>query len=119
VPGQNPNGRPCLPGTFFNTCAFQDPPTGAPASNFFGFGNAGRNIVEGPGLQQWDLSIFKIIPTSENTRFEFRTEFFNLPNHANFLVPAGSSKRLGGGSYGFATAAAAPRQIQFSLKFYF
>ncbi len=46
-------------------------------------------------------------------------EIFNLPNHANFLVPSGSSKRLGGGSYGFATAAAAPRQIQFGLKFYF
>ena len=119
VPGQNPNGHPCVAGTFFNTCSFQDPPTNAPASDFFGFGNAGRNIVRGPGLQQWDLSIFKIIRTSESTHFEFRTEIFNLPNHANFLVPAGSSKRLGGGSYGFATAAAAPRQIQFGLKFYF
>lgn len=119
VPGQDPNGHPCVPGTFFNTCAFQDPPSNAPASDFFGFGNAGRNIVRGPGLQQWDFSIFKIIQTSENTHFEFRTEIFNLPNHANFLVPSGSSKRLGGGSYGFATAAAAPRQIQFGLKFYF
>ena len=71
------------------------------------------------GLQQWDFSIFKIIQTSERTHFEFRTEIFNLPNHTNFQVPSGSSKRLGGGSYGFATAAAAPRQIQFGLKFYF
>jgi hypothetical protein len=119
VPGQDPNGHHCIPGTFFNTCAFQDPPINAPASDFFGFGNAGRNIVRGPGLQQWDFSIFKIIQTSENTHFEFRTEIFNLPNHTNFLVPSGSSKRLGGGSYGFATAAAAPRQIQFGLKFYY
>ena len=119
VPGQDPNGHPCIPGTFFNTCAFQDPPTGAPAADFFGFGNAGRNIVQGPGLQEWDLSIFKIIQTTENTHFEFRTEIFNLPNHANFLVPSGSSKRLGGGGYGFATAARPPRQIQFGLKFYF
>ncbi len=67
VPGQDPNGRPCVAGTFFNTCAFQDPPANAPASDFFGFGSAGRNIVSGPAFQQWDLSIFKIIPTSKNT----------------------------------------------------
>ena len=120
VPGQDPNGHPCVPGTFFNTCAFQDPPSGCFRHQTFSVSVMLDAISSsGPGVQQWDFSIFKIIQTSERTHFEFRTEIFNLPNHTNFQVPSGSSKRLGGGSYGFATAAAAPRQIQFGLKFYF
>ncbi len=119
VPGQDPNGHPCVPGTFFNTCAFQDPPPGAPAWDLFGFGNAGRNIVQGPGFKEWDLSIFKTFRTSEKTHLEFRTEVFNLPNHTNFTVPSGGSKHLGSGNFGFATAARPPRQIQFGLKFYY
>ena len=119
VPGQDPNGHPCVPGTFFNTCAFQDPPVGASAADLFGFGNAGRNIVRGPGLQEWDFSIFKLFQTSEKTHVEFRTEIFNLPNHTNFTVPSGGSKTLGSSNFGFATAARPPRQIQFGLKFYF
>ena len=41
----NPNGTPCVPGQFFNTCAFED------NTIPFTFGNAGRNIVRGPGYR--------------------------------------------------------------------
>ena len=115
VPGQDPSGRPCVPGTFFNTCAFTDPPSGS-------FGNVGRNTVRGPGYQVWDASLLKQIPISENRRFEFRAEFFNVPNHTNFTPSCSycaSPLDMASGSYGFITAAKPPRQIQFGLKFYY
>jgi Carboxypeptidase regulatory-like domain/TonB dependent receptor len=117
----NPNGKPCVAGTYFNTCAF--------ASNtaIGTFGNAGRNIVRGPGYQDWDFSIFKTFPIREQMRFEFRAEFFNIWNHVNPLTgPTGQdgqvepvSVELGQAQFGFVQAARDPRFIQFALKFYF
>jgi Carboxypeptidase regulatory-like domain/TonB dependent receptor len=116
----NPNAKPCVAGTVFNTCAFVD------NSDFFTFGNAGRNIVRGPGLQNWDFSIFKIFPIREQMRLEFRTEFFNIWNHVNPLLgPAGAiseepqAVEYGTPQFGFPIAARDPRFIQFALKFYF
>jgi hypothetical protein len=53
-------------------------------------GNAGRNILIGPGLSNLDFSIFKnnrVRKISENFNVQFRAEFFNILNHANFAVP--------------------------------
>jgi hypothetical protein len=118
----NPNGKHCQPGTFFNTCAFVDPALGS-------FGNAGRNSILGPGLQIWDFSVFKTFQISERTRLEFRTEFFNIPNHTNFLLSKSGPQQSNNStvfdssgsnpSYGFLTAARPPRQIQFALKLSF
>jgi len=114
----DPNGKRCVPGTFFNTCAFQDPALGS-------FGNAHRNSVLGPGFQVWDFSVFKLFQISERTHLEFRTEFFNIPNHTNFLLSksgpqeSNNSTVLGASQYGFLTAARPPRQIQFALKLSF
>jgi hypothetical protein len=115
----NPNGKPCVAGTLFNTCAFvSDTVVGT-------FGNAGRNIIQGPGYQNWDISLFKTFPISESKRFEFRAEFFNAFNHANpeFTNPEtiveNTATELGSSSYGFAGYTRTPRQIQFALKFYF
>ena len=47
------------------------------------FGNVGRNTLTSPGLATFDLSIFKNINVSENTRFQFRAEFFNIFNRKN------------------------------------
>jgi len=116
--GQSPFAKPCVPGTFFNTCAFTDPPEGS-------FGNVGINTVRGPGLQEWDVSIDKEFPISEQRRFEFRAEMFNIFNHPNFLFaqpgPQNSNNAtvLGTPSFGYVTAARDPRQVQFALKFYF
>ena len=116
----NPNGTPCVPGTVFNTCAFVDNMTP------FTFGNAGRNIVRGPGFQNWDLSIFKLFPVREQMRVEFRAEFFNIWNHVNpVFEPAGEISEepqpveFGTPQFGFAQGARDPRFIQFALKFYF
>jgi hypothetical protein len=116
----NPNGKPCLPGTLFNTCAFVD------NTIPFTFGDAGRNIVRGPGLQNWDFSIFKMFPIREQMRLEFRSEFFNIWNHVNpVFEPVGllgeepQPVEFGTPQFGFAQGARDPRFVQFALKFYF
>ena len=117
----NSNGKPCIPGTFYNTCAFtSDLVQGT-------FGDERRNIVRGPGYQDWDLSFFKAFPVREQMRFEFRADFFNIWNHTNFLTgPTGSDGQfepvaveLGTSQMGFPQAARDPRLIQFALKFVF
>ena len=115
----NVNAKPCVPGTLFNTCALvSDTVIGT-------FGNAGRNIIQGPGFQNWDISLFKTFLIREQMRFEFRAEIFNAFNHANpeFTNPETISENtateLGSATYGFAGYTRAPRQVQFALKFYF
>jgi hypothetical protein len=55
------------------------------------YGNAGRNILRAPGLLTWDLSLQKEFPLSgERRRLQFRTDFFNVMNHANFDAPNAS-----------------------------
>src|SRR5271165_4532647 len=106
------------PTAWFNTCAFVDPPLGS-------FGDVGRNTIEAPGYKEWDFSVFKFFHTSEKTDLEFRAEFFNLPNHTNFLFAqsgpqnGNNATSLGTPQFGDLTAARPPRQIQFALKFSF
>ena len=116
----SPNGKPCVPGTLLNTCAFvTDTVVGT-------YGNERRNQVLGPGLQTWDLSLFKNFPIREQMRVEFRAEFFNVWNHVNPLfnhIGAISEEptplELGTPQFGQAISARDPRFIQFALKFYF
>ena len=116
--GQSASGKPCVPGTFFNTCAFTDPALGS-------FGNVGINTLEGPGTNNWDVSLMKEFQVAEKRKFELRAECFNIANHANFLFAApgpqnsNNSTVLGTPTFGYVTAARAPRQIQFGLKFYY
>jgi hypothetical protein len=90
-------------------------------------GNAGRNILIGPGLSNLDLSVFKNNPVkkiSENFNVQFRAEFFNILNRANFAVPitpdntdifdsAGAPTGVAGLLSSTTTTA---REIQFALK---
>jgi hypothetical protein len=114
----NPHAHPCVPRTFFNTCAFADPALGS-------FGNTRRNTIEGPGYTTWDFSVFKNFKTSEKTNLEFRAEFFNILNHTNFLFAMtgpqnpNNSTILGTPQFGFLTAARDPRQVQLAMKFAF
>jgi hypothetical protein len=106
------------PAAWFNTCAFVDPALGS-------FGNTGRNTIESPGIRNWDFSVFKHFKPTERTELEFRAEFFNILNHTNFLFAntgpqnGNNATILGTSQFGSLTAARAPRQIQFALKFSF
>ncbi len=93
-------------------------------------GNAGRNIIVGPGIKSLDFSVFKnnrIKRISENFNVQFRVEMFNIMNHPNFApptVPDNSDIFDGTGSptgvAGLLTRTTVPeRQIQFAVKFIF
>lgn len=88
-------------------------------------GNLGRNTVVGPGLVNVDYSVvknIKIPKISEAFAVQFRAEFFNLFNHANFAPPTAnldvlSGPTLGSAPFGRLTSTQTPeRQIQFGLK---
>jgi hypothetical protein len=79
-------------------------------------GNLGRNTFRGPGIAEYDFSIFKKFPINERFNLQFRGEIFNLWNHANLSPPVAN---LSSGSFGLVQAAADPREIQFGLKLLF
>jgi hypothetical protein len=98
---------------WFNPGAFLLPAAGT-------FGNAGRDILEGPGLLSLDASMFKTFHLTERLNLQFRTEFFNLINHSNFGLPIISTFTSSGGvspSAGLINyTATSSRQLQFGLK---
>jgi len=94
---------------WFNPTAFTLPAEG-------GFGNSGRNNMRGPGSINFDWGLFKQIPLFERHTLQFRTEFFNLFNHANLGLP---NNNLQSAQFGRITSAGGPRIIQFALKYAF
>lgn len=109
----NVAGDPTLgqrsPERWFNTTAFTFPPPGS-------FGNAGRNILNGPGYHNVNASLVKNTALTERMNLQFRAEFFNLFNHPNFNLP---DNFLGSPSFGQITSAREPRHIQFGVKLLF
>ena len=83
-PSWNPNftGPVILggPDAYFNPLAFIQPLAGT-------YGNVGRNVLQGPSLAQTDLSLSRRFALSERMGLQFRAEFFNLFNRANFNTP--------------------------------
>ncbi|MEA2174424.1 MAG: hypothetical protein QOD00_2016, partial [Blastocatellia bacterium] len=51
------------------------------------FGSLGRNSLIGPGYRNFDFSIFKTTPLTEQVKLQLRAELFNLFNHPNFSSP--------------------------------
>jgi hypothetical protein len=86
------------------------------------WGNLGRGVYSGPGLAEIDASVMKNTAISERVNLQFRAEFFNLANRANFGTPNATvfSGTTVSGSAGLITATATTsRQIQFGLKLVF
>jgi hypothetical protein len=107
----DPNQGLKTPAQWFLTSVFS--PT-APGQ----FGNAGRDIVRGPGLFDTDFSLIRrnLLPW-ERFNVEFRAEVFNLFNHTNFATPVTD---FASGSFGRITSTAVnPRELQLGLKFRF
>jgi hypothetical protein len=83
----------------------------APAAGYFG--DSGANIITGPGLNNWDLALEKGFRFRESRRLQFRAEFFNAWNHAQFQNP---DSMVGDANFGQVTQARDAREIQFGLK---
>ena len=97
------------PERWFDTTAFALPPFGS-------FGNAGRNILRGPGYQSISVSLVKKATLSERAAVEFRAEAFNFLNHANFDLP---DILFGSPAFGKIQSAQSPRRVQFGFKLLF
>jgi hypothetical protein len=83
------------------------------------FGNAHKNVLEGPGEKTADLDARKLFNLTERVNLEFRAEFFNAFNHAVFSQPDNFITD-GPGATGVITSTVIPqRQIQFALKLAF
>jgi hypothetical protein len=82
----------------------------------FAYGNAGRNILRGPGDQTVTFSLLKNFPLKERMRFQFRFETFSLFNRANFYNP---SSTINTSSFGNITGAGGTRNIQLGAKLMF
>jgi hypothetical protein len=80
------------------------------------FGNEGRNVVRGPGIENVDLSLFKYFDINERARVQFRAECFNLLNHPNFGLPEND---LESPAFGQILQAGQPRLMQLAMKFIF
>ncbi len=118
VPGVSltpPSGRSI--GQWLNPAAF------APVAGS-GYGNAPRNVGRGPALWQADLGVGKAVPLAERVQLQFRAEFFNVFNRAQYGLPladvsSGTFGRIistvNTGPVGTGT----PRQVQFLAKLSF
>jgi hypothetical protein len=98
------------PDEWFDTSAFAIAPQ-------YTFGNAGRNILRGPGFTSFDLSLFRSFHLTERFKLSFEAEAFNLFNTANFDLPQNFADNPT--TFGKIFSAKAPRQIQLALRFSF
>jgi len=129
-----PNGTVCngysVPDCQFNRDAFSGLAPGQL------YGNAGRNLLRGPGFTQFDISVFKTTRFSDTKSLQLRIDFFNIFNKANFSEPSGGlsqgdqnsvrptaffgqSLSTVGNNLGGLLGFGGPRQIQLSARFNF
>jgi hypothetical protein len=101
-----------------NPAAFSNPTP-------YTFGNAGRNILTGPGLADWDFSLIRNFKLGETKTLQFRAEMFNVLNRPNFTLPNADWSSTSFGKIGNTVQPIAgqasggpgdPREIQFALR---
>lgn len=94
---------------YLNPAVFSLPSTG-------NFGNVVKGSFRGPGYANWDAGLFRTFPIKEETRLEFRAEYFNVLNRDNLSNPVTAVRSAGFGSI---KGAISPRIAQFSAKLLF
>jgi len=117
VAGQNAYGPgACAAGNvttscvdFLNVAAFVQPTSGT-------FGNASKDSLIGPDLLAWNMGLYKNFPFSERWHMQFRAEFFNVFNRANFNNPTNGRNN---NRFGAITSAQDPRIGQLAIKIFF
>jgi hypothetical protein len=109
----DPNDGPKTTAEWFDRACFAMP---AP----YTYGDARRDIVIGPGLDDFDGTLQKQFPLRESMSLNFRLDVFNVFNHPNFNPPAGAGRTFSASpSFGAITSAQDPRDMQFSLRLVF
>jgi hypothetical protein len=103
------------PNRWYDPNAFVIPVSGT-------FGSVGKGVLRGPGLTNWDMSLFKNTSLTERVKLQFRAEGFNILNHANFSFPnqtvfSGGAISPSAGTITKTTTFS--RQIQMGLKLIF
>jgi hypothetical protein len=118
APVQRMNPRKSAPGTYyyFSPSSFAQSPLGQE-------GDADRRFFHGPGVNNWDFAVLKNTPITERYELQFRAEFFNLFNHAQFLSPDGITGFSAGAptsiGFGQVSTTEPARIAQLSLKLNF
>jgi len=103
-------GAPCIGGTVQGNCAGSGGGTG--------FGNSAVGAIMGPGQNNWDISILKNTKITEGLTTQFRAEFYNVWNHAQFNPPVNNVADTA--TFGqIQNSSVPPRIVQFALKFLF
>jgi hypothetical protein len=99
---------------YFDQSCFPTPPQ-------YTFGNAGRNELYGPGVNNVDFTVHRFfpIPLHEGLKLEFRAEFFNLFNRPEFGIPSNTLDLPQTGQITSTSTAFPNRQVQFALKLLF
>jgi hypothetical protein len=101
---------------FVSPTGFSQPVAAWNGGPNLGFGNAGRDIVVGPGRTNFSTSIYKSFAFTESTRFEFRAESFNTFNHTQFN---GFHNNVSGGDFGEVSGVQDPRTFELAGKLIF
>jgi len=99
----------------FNPAAFQPQALGT-------IGDSSRSVCCGPGINNIDFSLMKDTQLTERFKMEFRAEFFNIANHAQFTKVDGNisdGDPAQGGTFGKVLQARDPRLVQFGMKLIF
>jgi Carboxypeptidase regulatory-like domain/TonB dependent receptor-like, beta-barrel len=103
---------PDNPDQFFSTAAF------APISDVR-FGTSGRNIIDGPGILNLDMSLFRDFRITERFKAQFRAEAFNLTNSPHFDLPNANVNDAAFGTVSSTNINAPNRNIRFALRLQF
>jgi hypothetical protein len=127
IPGKLNFTNPRSGEPYFNTSLFTSEQLGQ-------LGDSRRRFFHGPGINNWDMALLKEFTVNERMHFEFRAEFFNTFNHAQFVATSGfgtpstgtcvasapgQSCAGPGSSFGIISTARDPRIGQVALKFIF
>jgi hypothetical protein len=95
---------------------------GLPKAGTLGF--MSKNMLRGPGVNNWDIALFKNFNIREGLHFQFRSEFYNAFNHTQFSTFDTSARFDGNGNqvnaqFGQFTAARDPRLVQLAIRVQF
>ena len=110
TPGNLQYNNPRSGQAYFNTALFSEEGVGE-------LGTAARRFFHGPGLNNWDMAVMKDTHLTESKVLQFRFEFFNIFNHAQFGNPEGNISNTS--LFGYVTTARDPRIGQVALKLIF